>query len=145
MGFGTPHPSRPHSPALQRQVSLLTGDKEAEYFLFDDSDRPIRFEVSHMWTKMTFRLIRSGAMFSAEQRGVEAIAQYLIKFMGQKPGLSRERILAQFSQEYGGNFAAKLAEFERKGLENGNEHGTTFLETMSKSLTSTMPRLMNMR
>ena len=37
-GFATAHPSRPHSQALQRQLSLLTGGKQADYFLFGPPD-----------------------------------------------------------------------------------------------------------
>jgi hypothetical protein len=84
--------------------------------------------------KMSFRMLRSEAMFDAEQSGVEAIAEYLIKTMANRPGLSRARILAQFEREYGGNMAAKVAAFEAKGIENGYEPGRTFLETMSASM-----------
>jgi hypothetical protein len=142
LGFGTPHPTRPHSPALQRQVSLITGDKEAEYFLFDDTDRPIRFILYDMWTKMAFRILRSDVMFGPEQRGVEALAEHLIKFMGDKPGLSREIILAQLEREYGGDVTSKVENLERMATVNGYQSGTTFLETMSKNVTSAIPLLM---
>ena len=110
---------------------------------FDDVDRPIRFVLYDAWTKMAFRILRSDAMFSAKQKGIEAIAEYLIKAMGNKPGLSRERILAQFCREYGEDVASKLAEFERMGTENGLEPGTTFLEMMSKNMQSILPMMMN--
>lgn len=144
MGFGTPHPSRPHSPALQRQLSLLTADKEAEYFLFDDMDRPVRVAFPDMWTKISFRNLRSGAMFTAAQTGVEAMAEYLIKVMGRAPGLSRATILNQFGKEYGRRTPAKISQFERMAVQNGYEHGVTFLETMSKNMAVTTPRVMDM-
>jgi hypothetical protein len=142
IGFGNPHPSNPHSPALQRQVSLINGDKEADYFLFDDLERPIRFSISDMWTKMAFRILRSDAMFSADRKGLEAIAEHLIKCMGQRPGLSRERILAQFNREYGEGTAEKVAEFETKGEKNGYEKGVTFVEVMGKGMPG-MPAMMD--
>ena len=67
IGFGTPHPSRPHNRALQRQVSLLTGDKLADYFLFDELERPIRFAIHGTWAKISFRVLRSDAMFGATE------------------------------------------------------------------------------
>jgi hypothetical protein len=138
IGFGTPHPSRPHSPALQRQLSLLEGDREADYYLFDHTDRPVRFFLNETFIKLCFRTTRSEAMFGAEQSGVEAMAEYLIKTMADRPGLSRAGILAQFEREYGGDMAAKVAAFEAKGLENGYESGRTFLETKSASVRTMM-------
>jgi hypothetical protein len=84
-------------------------------------------------------------MFSAEQKGVEAIAEYLIKVMGNKPGLSRERILAQLSGEYERDLTLDVAGFERMATVNGYEPGTTFLEMMSRNLMSAAPMLTNMR
>ena len=138
LGFGTPHPSRPHSAALQRQVSLLEGDRQADYFLFDDADRPIRFALYETYSKMCFRMIRADAMFGERPTGVEALVQYLIKTMSDRPGLSRARIVAQFQREYGGNMAAKLREFEAKGPSNGDGPGVTFLESMSRSMMTMM-------
>jgi hypothetical protein len=43
LGFGSPARAALYSAALQRQVALLTVDKMADYFLFDEMDRPIRF------------------------------------------------------------------------------------------------------
>jgi hypothetical protein len=73
-------------------------------------------------------------MFRAEQSGVEALAELLIKFMADRPGFSRARILAQFEREYGGDMVAKMAAFEAKRAENGYEPGGTYLETMSAAL-----------
>ena len=145
LGFGTPHPSRPHSPALQRQVSLITGDKLADYFLFDETDHPIRFAIQgDMWMKISFRNLRSGAIFSAGQEGLEAMAEYLIKVMGGTPGLSRERILDQFNREYGDDFPAQFAHWANMGAKNGYGSEDTFLEIMSRNLAATTPRVMEM-
>jgi hypothetical protein len=132
-GFGVPHPSRPHSPALQRQVSLINADHAADYFLFDEMDLPVRVVLHEMWTKMSFRTLRADAMFSAEQQGVEAMAEYLIKVMGNKPGLSKQRILDQFSSEYGKNMTEIMVEWEELAVKNGFPPGTTLLEVMSKN------------
>jgi hypothetical protein len=136
IGFGTPHPTRPHSHALQRQVSLMNGDKDADYFLFDDMDRPVCLVLYDRCIKMTFRIIRSFAMFGSDPTGVGAIAQYLIEVMGNEPGLSRERILAQLDREYEIDVTSLMAEFEIRGLDNGIEPGITFLEKMSKNLST---------
>jgi hypothetical protein len=140
-GYGTPHPTRPHSQALQRQLSLITGDKEADYFLFDDLDRPIRFVLYDNWEKMMFRILRAGPMFGSDTQGVEAIAEHLIKVMGNKPGLSRERILAQLNKEYEIDVKSMLLEFKRRGLENGLDPSETFLEMMSKNYETFIPGL----
>lgn len=132
-GFGVPHPSRPHSPALQRQVSLINADHAADYFLFDEMDLPVRVVLHEMWTKMSFRTLRADAMFSAEQQGVEAMAEYLIKVMGNKSGLSKQRILDQFSSEYGKNMTEIMVEWEGLAVKNRLPPGTTFLEVMSKN------------
>jgi hypothetical protein len=92
------------------------------------------------YIKMCFRMLRSEAMFGAEPSGVEAMAEYLIKTMAGRPGLSRARILAQFEREYGGDMTAKVAAFEAKAVENGYEPGRTFLETMSASMGTMLPR-----
>lgn len=143
LGFGTPDPSRLHSAAFQRQISLMTGDKKVDYFLFDETDHPIRFVIrGDRQTRMMFRMLRSTAMFSAKPQGVEAIAQYLIKMMAQTPRLSRERILDQLAREYGEDFPARLARWEAT---KGYKPGDTFLESMSKNITATLPRVMNGR
>jgi hypothetical protein len=64
---------------LQRQVAILISDKAADYFLFDEQDQPVRVVIHDSWTKLTFRNLRSGTMFSAEQHGLEALAGYVIK------------------------------------------------------------------
>jgi hypothetical protein len=141
VGFPAPNSQREYSQALQRQLSLINADKEADYFLFDDDDRPVRVVLHGMWIKMAFRIFRSDILSTSEQNGLGAIAEYLIKVMGQKPGLSRETILRQLQNEYGGDVASKVAEWERKAAENGFE-GSTFLENMSRNLMASVPLMM---
>jgi hypothetical protein len=138
LGFGTPHPSRSHSAALQRQVTLLEGDRDADYYLFDHADRPIRVMIEDYSIKMSFRIARSEAMFHAEPSGFQSMAEYLIKTMADRPGLSRARILAQFESEYGGNMAAKVDAFVAKEIENGQEPGSTYLERMGAAIMTMM-------
>jgi hypothetical protein len=107
-------------------------------------DRPIRFAVYDMPTKLAFRILRSGAMFSADGEGLEAIVDYVIKMMAHMPGLSRERILAQFSREYGYDVTEKVEHFQGLATENGYAPGTSILEVMSKQLVATMPLLMKL-
>jgi hypothetical protein len=113
---------------LQRQVSLLSADKEADYYLFDERDEPVRAVLRDIWVKILFRTTRSDAMFGAKPDGLEPMAEYMIKVMGQKPGLSRARILDQFTREYGEDKATKVAEWERQGAKNGYEPGATFMD-----------------
>ena len=130
LGFGGPNPTRPHSRALQRQVSLLTGDRRADYFLFDDTQRPIRVEIRDSIVKMMSRIFRGFAL-GEELLCVEFMAEYLIKIMEHTPGLSRRSILAQFSEEYEVDVEAKVAEIQRRGL---SRPGTSYLETASKNV-----------
>jgi hypothetical protein len=130
-GFAKPNPARPRSAALQRQVALITARKDVDYFLFDEEDRPIPFVLYNMWIKMSFRRLR-GDLLSDDMKVVGAIAEQLVKDMGRKPGLSRERILGQLEREYGWDIAAKLEAWEKKTVENGFE-GSTFLEISSKN------------
>jgi hypothetical protein len=142
LGFVSPDKARDSSPALQRQISLLTADKEADYFLFNASDQPIRFVIQNAIIKMTFRLNRSFAWSGDQntQAGVEIMAQYLIKMMGQKPGLSREGIFRQFDGEYGGDTKTKLEEFERKSR-GRTRAGETVLEMMNRNVMTAAPLL----
>lgn len=134
LGFVSPDAARPQSPALRRQVSLLTADKDADYFLFDESDKPIRCVLSdNMWTKLAFRQMRTEAWAHSDNGCVEAIAQYLIKAMGGRPGLSRERILRQFDEEYGEGTTAKIEKWEKQKVAKG--YGTeTFLEVVGRNV-----------
>ena len=105
LGFEVPEHASTYSPALQRQVSLLTADSMTDYFLFDFKDCPIRFALFDPWMKMTFCAVR-GDVLSGED-GLEAMAECLIKAMGLRPGLGWDRILAQLEQEYGGGVTTK--------------------------------------
>ena len=135
LGFGTPNPSGTQSPSLQRQISLLEAERPVDYFLFCDDDGPMRVIIEDRWTKVYFRLVRSEAMFGPEQYSAAMIAEYLIKMMGDQPGLSRERILAQFVREYGEDVAAHVA-----ALEANDTGGMTLLEMMSGGMEWTVSR-----
>ena len=139
LGFGNPNTAPAYSPALQRQVSFITADKDVDYFLLDEDDCPVRFVLRDAWTKMAFRIFRECALSSIERQwiGIGYIAEYLIKMMGQKPGLSRERILEQLGREYGSDIAEEVAKVERmRAVSNGV--GSTTLEDVSEN----MPLLM---
>ncbi|KIM75252.1 hypothetical protein PILCRDRAFT_13796 [Piloderma croceum F 1598] len=139
IGFGNPNTAPAYSPALQRQVSLITADKYADYFLFDEDDCPVRFVLHDTSTKMVFRIVRSGVLSSNEEQWIGFIAECLIKMMGQKPGLSRERILEQLGREYGGDIAEEVAKVERNqrmralAVSNGRA-GNTMLEVLSENM-----------
>ena len=143
IGFANPNIPLSYAPALQRQVDLLTADKTADYFLFDDTDSPVRVVIHGYWMKMAFRTLRTDSLSANEKHGLEALAEYLIKIMGEKPGLSRGRILEQLEREYGGDVAEKVAQFEQMSVMNGFE-GSTFLEVMGGNLMATMPAMMAM-
>jgi hypothetical protein len=143
VGFANPNVPLSYAPALQRQVDLLTADKTADYFLFDDTDSPVRVVIHGHWMKMAFRILRTDSLSTNEMHGLQAMAEYLIKIMGEKPGLSRGRIVEQLEREYGGDVAEKLAQFEQMSVRNGFE-GSTFLEVMGENLMATMPAIMTM-
>jgi hypothetical protein len=60
-GFVDPQPARPYSSALQRQVSLLTADRDADYFLFDELDQPVRVARQDESMRYVFRALRTRA------------------------------------------------------------------------------------
>jgi hypothetical protein len=76
-------------------------------------------------------------MLAEKPEGMEAMAEFLIKMYEDRPGLGRERILAQFENEYGGDMVGMMASFESNN--GAAEPGMTFLETMSKSMTTVLP------
>ena len=131
LGFGTPHPSRPHSSALQRQVSLLEADRHAEYFLFDEEDVPIRFVINDMTIKQLFRSARTLAMFCAEPVCIDQMAEHLVKKMGHAPALSRARILEQLTREYEVDVEAKVMAVEAQMIAEGFDSATSFFERLA--------------
>jgi hypothetical protein len=134
LGFGVPNPPHPYSQALQRQISLITRDKEADYFLFDQAQRPIRFALPGGIMKMYFRTMRGEALCTVERDGVRVITQFLVKTMANYPGLSRERILGQLSTEYGCDVAKQVADMEKEMAGSGSQPGITYLEEQSRML-----------
>jgi hypothetical protein len=128
-GFGSPHRDRLLSPALRRQMSLLYGDTEADYILFDGANQLIRITIEHEFTRVMFRGIRTRALFDAVQRGAEWMASYLIEAVGHRLGLSRQRILEQFRSEYGEDIPERVALFEAKMTEEGREPWVSHLVT----------------
>jgi hypothetical protein len=122
IGFPAPNNKRQYSPALQRQISLLTADKSADYFLFDEADQPVRIVLFDMWTRLQFRQMRMGAWSENCSDGLmytAVMAQHLVKHWGSQPGLSREGILRQFGLEYGEDVKGEIADLERKGVQRG--------------------------
>ena len=135
--YPAPHPLRPHSRALQRQVALLesTTDPKVDYFLFDDMDQPIKFAVNdhepHGWMRWCFTFLLEDALSGPQDETVGALAEYMIVKMADKPGLSEAGILAQFAREYGINVAFKMGDLRRKKIHNGYDLEKTFLESLS--------------
>ncbi|KAF9459185.1 hypothetical protein BDZ94DRAFT_1057108 [Collybia nuda] len=134
LGFGDPARVQKYSAALRRQVSLLNVDKQADYFLFDERDRPIRFEIQNSLLKTFFRITRTEALSSDNSKTLEGMVEYIIKAMGQKPGLSRKRIIAQFTKEYERDIVVNLAKIERVR----GKSGLTVLENMSQGISTFM-------
>jgi hypothetical protein len=134
--FNGRDPNAPlRTPALQRQAALLSADKTADYFLFDEMDHPVRFATSgeDMLVRVTFRMFRHQATYDSLLRWqVEALAEYLIEVMGDTPGLGRERIIAQFDREYEVDTASKMAGLKKQKIEYGFSVRRTFLEGMSR-------------
>lgn len=149
VGFADPGSIQSQSPALKRQLSMLNGDKDADYFLFDNVDRPVRFRIPDPMLRMTFRMMRS-SLFSGRSVGTrsefdsppEAVWEYLIKAMQGHPSLSRERILGQLRDEYGDGIEERLKKWSELGAIQGVAPGTTFLEDTNVKMTSTLPHMM---
>jgi hypothetical protein len=145
MGFVQPNSAHPYSPALQQQIDLLTADTAAEYFLFDEVGQPVRVVLPDLCARMAFRICRAAAWSNSGTKhddggDMAAMAQYLIKVMGVKPGLSRENILEQFTREYGKGAPAVIEKFEKNLVANG--HGEeTFIEMMSGNMAANFPKI----
>lgn len=124
VGFSDPTRAGGHSDALRRQTAFLDRDRDADYYLFDERGRPVRFEISEVdtpYTKLVFRLSRADVFISPPMppRAIEAIAEHLIQYAAQIPGLNRRRILAQLSLEYGMDVEEKLVAFQQLNLGKG--------------------------
>jgi len=70
--------------------------------------------VTDEGTKIVFRHSHTISLSVNGKKGVEVIAEYLIKAMGQKPGLSRQRFSGQF----------EVAKFERNCTRGANGNTT---------------------
>ncbi|RDB25255.1 hypothetical protein Hypma_007371 [Hypsizygus marmoreus] len=129
-----PYWQYPDTPDQFRNIPKRDdGDKDADYFLFDEEERPIRVIVPHPFQRMTFRIMRADALTPKEEQGVEAIGEYLLNNMSNHPGLSRERILAQLGREYGEEMMPRIELFARLTGEVGYA-GTTYVEKTGESM-----------
>ena len=143
VGFANPGSDSMHPLALRRQLSLLNGDKDADYFLFNHLDRPVRFRIPDSFLRMQFRMMRSEVFSSGlEAKGLEPVAEYLMKMMQGHPGLGRERILGQLRNEYGNGVEEKLTRWLELAVTNGLAPGETFLEHMDTKMSDTLPQMM---
>lgn len=106
VGFSHPAYADNYSNALRLQTAFLDRERRVDYCLFDERGQPVRFEISEWDTphkKLAFRLFRAEAFtYSPPKKpgAIEAMAEHLIMYAAQMPGLSRDRILAQLSLEY---------------------------------------------
>jgi hypothetical protein len=134
LGFGDPVPAPSYTPALRRQVALLTSDEEADYSFFDKEGRPVRFLVPDNLTKFTFRLMRTGVFASEERLELAPFAQYLIAMMSARPGFSKEMILAQLVSEYDTDVRGRVESFAKSIVKNPRYRRTTYLEACAKNI-----------
>ncbi|KAF9459186.1 hypothetical protein BDZ94DRAFT_1312644 [Collybia nuda] len=132
LGFPNSNHTRPYSSALQRQINLLTTDRDADYFLFDEMDRPIRFTIEDSLLKMNFRIARTEVLSVNNPKGVDTLAEHVIKIMAKKSGLSKAGIIAQFTKEYECDVAGRLAELEKTHIRNPE---VTVLESLTQIIT----------
>ncbi|KAF9459187.1 hypothetical protein BDZ94DRAFT_1312645 [Collybia nuda] len=140
LGFIDPKNAPRYSSALQRQVNLITADRDVDYFLFDNMDRPVRFVLEDPMLKMSFRIMRTEALSSENPKTVEGMAEHVIKVMGQKPGLSTAGIISQFNKEYGRDMTDKISRLESNRSENLTMPESTFLN-VSQSITGDCRKL----
>lgn len=131
-GFGPASAASSYSPALQHQVALLRADAEADYILFDIHGHPVRFVISDPMLKKIFRISRSDALTPSDYFGVASMAEYIVKVMGQYPGLSRGLIFAQLELEYGRNVEQWVARFVWAS-EGEIQPGYTFVENYANA------------
>ncbi|KAG1734023.1 uncharacterized protein EDB91DRAFT_1084174 [Suillus paluster] len=117
------------SPAAERQTKMLEADKNVDYFLFTASGEPVRFVIDDPGAKMIFRVVRGMIMTDTANKGVESIAEYILKFMSGYPGLSRDIILKQLCAEYGEGIAEGVVLVERDSRKRGVN---TLIESLIK-------------
>ncbi|OJA10255.1 hypothetical protein AZE42_10430 [Rhizopogon vesiculosus] len=123
------------SPAAQRQAEMLEADKDVDYFLFTASGDPVRFVIADPTVKMCFRISRSFVM--RPDIGVEALAEFILKFMSGHPELSRDIILKQLHTEYGDNVLEEWERTHPPGME-------TMIETHAKNVSKVYGSLARM-
>ncbi|OJA20577.1 hypothetical protein AZE42_05369 [Rhizopogon vesiculosus] len=114
---------------------LDSSDKDANYFLFTASGEPVRFMIDDPVVKIFFRMVRGFVM--RPDIGVEAMAEFILKFMSEYPGLSRDIILKQLCAEYGGNVLAKWEQTHPPGME-------TMIESQAKNFSNVYGPLLRM-
>ncbi|KAG2345754.1 hypothetical protein BDR05DRAFT_879581 [Suillus weaverae] len=118
------------SPAAERQAEMLEADKDADYFLFTASGKPVRFVIDDLGAKLIFRTNRGVVMTQpTDTTGVNALGEYMLKLMSNYPGLSRDIILKQLCAEFGEDIAEKIVQLERVSQKLGTG---TFIETWLK-------------
>lgn len=74
---------------------------------------------------MIFRINRGVIMTQTGDTGLDAMGEYMVKFMSGYPGLSRDIILKQLCEEHGADTTNKIVRLERKSRERGK---STFIE-----------------
>jgi hypothetical protein len=90
---------------------------------------------------MTFRMLRSDALGAWEKLGVEGMVEYMVKLMGSRPGLGKERIFKQLGREYGANVEKKVEVFVKTTAKMRTSG--TFLENMAGNMKTAAPQLDN--
>ena len=130
------NPERQLSLDLQRQITLLKANPDADYFFFDDQDRPIPFVLSSpdRMVNQNFYHFQEECMFGRETKGLDVIAEYMIKVMAGQPGLNMAGILKQLSKEYSVDMKRLMVELQRKKVDKGWDPEKTFLEEMGKDM-----------
>ncbi|KAG2345776.1 hypothetical protein BDR05DRAFT_974746 [Suillus weaverae] len=113
------------SPAAERQAEMLEANRNVDYFLFTASGETVRFVIDDPGAKMIFRINRGVIMTQTGDTGLDAMGEYMVKFMSGYPGLSRDIILKQLCEEHGADTTNKIMRLERKSRERGK---STFIE-----------------
>jgi len=121
---------------------MREADGRVDYYLFDENGQAIPFRISEHsrepLAKMCWNLMWGQAVSYPVLQGAEVLAEYVIKTMSDKPGLSEARIRAQFVEEYGEEMLYRMTELRRMKLRNGYELGVPFLDSMSQDMSKKM-------